>query len=339
MMSTVKSGFLALLAMIVAIVGWPTVVQAQVKLYYQCPYGPGAGEMEHHREPQYDNQGRVYGYMIFCVEVDRAPEQQQPQQPQAQWIDSFASVVGHPDANDIWAAWNVTADQGGFTGADDFALNACKAAMGDGCRVINNVRNGALVVMRTHTGYLIAEYGETETQAEVNAYKWCRTHFYSCSNVRTITASPWKIDGFGGANRAQLFDPAKNEGGVPRNSHGAVAWALNAGSMAVSKVWMSGGNKTQEGATAAALKSCEADLAKAGITAKCELALIAANQIIIVAIDENKVARVSSGDDLEDAEWKMQVWQCRDTKLTCTTLTSFDARKDITMAFEIPPGK
>lgn len=334
-----KNCALALLAMFAAACIWPSPSQAQVKLYYQCPYGPGAGEVEHHREPQYDNQGRVYGYMIFCVEADRAPEQQQQQQQQVQWIDSYASVVGHPDANDVWAAWNVTAEQGGFTGADDIAMTACKAVMGDGCKVLDNARNGSVVVMRTHTGYIYASYGETPTQAEVNTYKLCRTNFYSCTNVRTITAAPWKVDGFGGANRAQLFDPSKNDGGVPRNLHGAVAWALNGGSMAVSKVWMSGGNKTQDAAKSKVLKNCEADLAKAGITGKCEVALLAANQIISIATDENKVARVSSGDNLEDAEWKMQVWQCRDTKLTCTTLTSFDARKEINTAFEIPPGK
>jgi Domain of unknown function (DUF4189) len=337
-LSFIKNCALTLCVMMAMAFIWPTDAQAQVKLYYQCQYGPGQGEVEHHREPQYDNQGRVYGYMIFCVQADQAPQQQQEQQPQSQWIDSYASVVGHADANDIWAAWNVTAEQGGFDGANNLALDACKAAMGDGCAVMDTARNGSIVVMRTHTGYLAASYGENFTQAEVNTYKWCRTNYYSCNNLRSVAAEPWKEYGSSGqgVNKAQLFDPSKNAGGVPRNLHGAVAWAIKDGSMAMPKVWMSGGNKTQAEAKAAVLKNCEADLAKAGLVGKCEVPLIAANQIIVVATDEKKVTRVSSGDDLADAEWKMQVWQCRDTKLTCTTVTSFDAKKEGNMAFDVP---
>jgi hypothetical protein len=334
-----KNCALVLLALLATACVWPSAAQAQVKLYYQCQNGPGVGEVEHHREPQYDNQGRVYHYLIFCVEADRAPEQpEQQQQSQAQWIDSYGSVVGHPDANDVWAVWNVRPEQGGFEGADAIAMEACKAAMGDGCKVMDNVRNGSLVVMRTHTGYLYASYGETFTQAEVNTYARCRTNFYSCTNVRSVAATPWQEYVRTDANYAQLFDPSKNEGGVPRNVHGAVAWALNSGSMATAKVWLSGGNTTYAGAKATVLKNCEDDIAKAGITGKCEVALIAANQIISVATDENKVTRVSSGDDLADAEWKMQVWQCRDTKLTCTTLMSFDARVLGNWSFDIPLG-
>jgi hypothetical protein len=327
----------AIFALIAVVSFLPNNAQAQVKLYYQCPYGPGAGEVEHHREPQYDSQGRIYNYLIFCVEADRAPEQQQqPQQRQVEWIDSYASVVAHPDANDVWAVWNVTASQGGFDGANEIAMTACKAAMGDGCKVMDNARNGSVVVMRAHDGYFFASYGESFTQAEVNTYKLCRTNFFSCTNFRTITATPWKNDGFAGLHTPQLFDPAKNAGGVPRNTHGAVALAKNAGAMAVAKAWMSGGNTTRASAKAIVLKACEDDIVKAGITGKCEVELIAANQTIIIATDENKVTRVASGDDLEDAEWKMQVWQCRDTKLTCTTLTSFDARKESNTVFDIP---
>jgi hypothetical protein len=35
------------------------------------------------------------GYMILCVEADRAPEQlQQPQQRQVEWVDSYARLIG-----------------------------------------------------------------------------------------------------------------------------------------------------------------------------------------------------------------------------------------------------
>ncbi len=337
-LSFTRNSALVLGATVALVFLWLQPAQAQVG---PCPYG---GPSPGYRVVGQTPAGNGVASVLLCEPTnDEQPQQQQEQQQQQQqpqkiWIDSYASVVGHPDANDIWAAWNVRPEQGGFEGADSFAMNACKAAMGDGCQVMDNVRNGSVVAMRTHAGYLSASYGETETQAEVNAYRWCRTNYYSCTSLRTVTAAPWKEYGGAvqGSNNAQLYDPSQKAGGVPRNLHGAVAWAVNAGSMAVAKVWVSGGNKTQAEAKAAVLKNCDAYLAKAGLAGKCEVPLIAANQIIVVATDEKKTTRVSSGDDLEAAEWSLHVWQCRDNNLTCTTVASFDAGKEGNASFDIP---
>lgn len=343
-LSFIGNSALVLCAITTQIFLWSQPAQAQVG---PCPYG---GPSPGYRVVGHTPAGNGLASVLLCEPTNdeqpqqpQQPQQQQEQQPETKWIDSYASVVGHPDANDVWAAWNVRPEQGGFDGADSFAMNACKAAMGDGCNVMGNARNGSVVAMRTHAGYLSASDGETETQAEVNAYRWCRTNYYSCTNHRTVTAAPWKEYGNGGAgqglNNAQSYDPSQKAGGVPRNLHGAVAWAINAGSMAVAKVWVSGGNKTYEEAKAAVLKNCADDLAKAGLAGKCEVPLIAANQIIVVATDEKKTTRVSSGDDLEAAEWSLHVWQCRDNNLTCTTVASFDARKEGNTSFDVALGK
>ncbi len=268
----------------------------------------------------------------------RQAPQQAPQRPGLQWVDAFLAVVGHPDAADVWAANNVSADQGGFDGARDIAMNACKAAMGDGCVLMGSVRNGAVVVMRTNLGYFLVWDGANLSPTIDGAQQWCEANSYSCKVFNSFFSTPWEEVVTGNTrasrNKLELYDPAKKQGGVPRNLHGAISWGLNVGKPLENKIWASGGHKTKAAAIAAALTLCQNDLAKASSKGKCETPRVAANSIIIAAVDDTKTNRTWSNIDLASAE-KELLNQCAKLARVCNIQVRFDTRKIGEESFEI----
>jgi hypothetical protein len=327
----IKNFILAIFAISALAFVWPTPAQAQYASF-PCANGiNGAGPGE-----------RVLGMgpsgMLVCTYSGEAqPQQAPPQQaPQQQWVDGYAAVVGHIDANDFWAAFNVRQDQGGFDGASNYALNACKAAMGDGCKVMDNARNGSIIIMRTHTGYLYANYGDTVALAKSEAEKWCAANNLTCTYFGSVTTAAWKEYAGSRIDKAEVYDPAKNNGGVQRNLHGAVAWASDVAKPLNKKGWVSGGNKTQAEAKNAALKLCQNDLAKAGSSGKCEVSIAAANGVIIAATDDLGQFRYWSGVDFETAEKDLSA-RCKTVNQTCATQLRFDTRKKQDASFGIPP--
>ncbi len=319
----------ALFMLVASVVVLPAQTHAQYGSF-PCSNGingPGPGERD---------LGMGPGGVRMCGESYDAQQQPQqaPQPDRVWWIDGYAAVVGHVDANDYWAAWDVRLDQGGFDGASNFAMNACKAAMGDGCKVMDSARNGSIIVMRTHTGYLYAHYGATVAQARTDADKWCATNNYTCTYYEHITTAAWQEKAGQRIEKAEVYDPSKNNGGVRRNLHGAVAWALDTTKSLGNNVWVSGGKKTQSEAREAALKLCQNDLAKSGGTGKCEIPIAAANSSIIVALDDGGLIRHWSGTDFEIAEKDLSA-RCKNSNIICTVKFRFDTRKEGDASYDI----
>ncbi len=283
------------------------------------------------------------GGILMCGYSGAAPQPQQPlqqapQRPGLQWVDAYLAVVGHPDAADVWAANNVSADQGGFDGARDIAINACKAAMGDGCVLLASARNGAVVVMRTHLGYFLAWDGANLSPTIDGAQKWCEANNYSCKYLHSFFSTPWEEVVTGGnrsrRNKMELYDPSQKQGGVPRNFHGAISWGLNVGKPLEDKIWASGGHKTKRAAIAAALTLCQNELTKSGSKGKCETPRVAANSVIIAAVDDTKINRTWSNIDFASAE-KELLNQCAKLSRVCNIQVKFDTRKEGDESFEI----
>jgi hypothetical protein len=202
----------AVFALIAAVSIFSSPAQAQVG---PCPYG---GPSPGYRVVGQTPAGNGVGSILLCEPTGEG-QYEQPQQSQERrpyWVDNHAAAVAHPDANDVWIAWNVRREKGGFDRAKKMTMKACKAAMGEGCILMDTARNGAISVMRTHAGYLYGIYGANVEAANSAALSWCATNNYTCTEFKVLSAGPWEEYSNDGSNREELYDPAKEQGGVSR---------------------------------------------------------------------------------------------------------------------------
>ncbi len=326
-----KNFILALFAMMAVASFYPTAAHAQVKLYYQCQYGPGPGEEEHHREPQYDTQGRLYGYMIFCVEADRAPQQQQeeyqrptpPPPTPKNYTDAYYSVVVHPDAVKVWAsARRLTLED-----AQKDSLAYCTKMMGNGCRIAVSGVNNVVYIYKLPDGRLIIP-GDGEWSVEKGKILKDCQQLIRCAQVDQIS-SPQIATEVGAPIRDVSYFVIPENNAELYNLYGAIAWT-GPGTPLSKKIWTSGGHKTRKAAEDAAWDLCSK--AQKSPDTMCRTAISAGNSLMIVWMDKQKNIQFDSdfpaaNNIMPELNWDYFSNICKTKKPKCTLKHLVDARK------------
>lgn len=327
----IKSIALALFTLVAAAFFVPIDAQAQgVKLYYQCQNGPGPGEEEHHREPQYDNQGRVYNYLIFCVEADRPPQQQEEYQRPAPppptpkvYTDAFYSVVVHPDAKKIWAS----ARRFTLADAQKDSLAYCTKMMGSGCRIAVSGANNSVYVYKLPDGSLIIPNDGEWSVDRAKILKNCqqsircaRADLINSPQIETEVGAPIPDQGYYviPKNDAELY-----------NLYGAIAWT-GPGTPLSKKIWTSGGHRTRKAAMDAAWELCTK--AQKSVDTMCRTPIVAGNSHIIVWMDKQKNIQFDSDFPAADNITPKLNWEyfssiCKTKKPKCTLKQLIDVRE------------
>jgi Domain of unknown function (DUF4189) len=301
----------------------PSTSQAQVKLYYPCPNGPSVNEVEHHREPEYDNQGRIYGYAIFCVAADEAPQEQQPpERPtrSSRAIDAGFAIAWHKNASEVWTVWN-TANQ---TEAEKLALQNCNSTMRGGCTLAVSGENSSGAIARSATGMLVVGRGQSPDDAKADAIKNCEKLHSRCQNFISAAALNREFADTGEKVNATVgtFTPAFNEYLLNTYTAAAFTSAPRQGPYKET-LWISGGHSDLDTALRSALGACTKDTAKA-----CEIATYSANgSIHVYKPKKGDLIIYSENNSLAIDETEYAQKLCKERKTKCTFMGSFEARK------------
>jgi hypothetical protein len=329
-LALIRNCVLTLCAMIALVFVGPTAAQSQVKLYYQCQYGPGPGEEEHHREPQYDNQGRIYNYLIFCVEADRPQQQQQEYQRPApppptpkNYTDAYYSVVTHADAVKVWAS----ARRFTLADAEKDSMVYCTKMMGAGCRIATSGANNTVYVYKLPDGRLMITGDGAWSADKDRILKNCAQSI-SCVKVDTIN-SPQIATEIGAAIPDQGYYVIPENNAALYNVFGAIAWT-GPGTPLSNKIWTSGGHKTRRAAEDAAWDLCSK--AQKSVDTMCRSVISGGNGMLIVWADKQKNIQFDADFPAADTITPKLNWEyfsniCKKKKPKCTLKHVIDVRQ------------
>lgn len=84
-------------------------------------------------------------------------------------VDGHAAIAWHPDAKDVWAAWDYRSQNA----AEQIALEACNRTMRGDCTIAFTAYNASLAVIRSPTGALKIDWGNTPDEARKKAAGDC----------------------------------------------------------------------------------------------------------------------------------------------------------------------
>lgn len=125
----------------------------------------------------------------FSCVYDSASGQPTAPRPK-EWVDVHVAVAWHPNANDVWAIWNILESQGGRASAEKAVLADCLQAMGEGCTVAVSGVNGSVAIARNPSGDHFYGWGKTVNAAKNEVLTQCATRL-ACTIMRVFTAKPW----------------------------------------------------------------------------------------------------------------------------------------------------
>lgn len=298
--------------------------QAQVKLYYPCPYGPGADEVEHHREPEYDNQGRVYGYAIFCVAADQAPQEQQ-QTPervlrQSSPVDAAYAVAWHKNASEAWTVSNTATVEE----AAKLALNNCNRVMGSGCVIALSGTNTFGSIARTANGIFISGKGGSPDSAKADALNNCAKYSDGCTHYIVAGAINRQFSDTGEllTKNINTFNPSLTPEEFTK--YASVAMVAEPRDKAYKEaVWISRGHTALDDANRSAQDACQKETGKI-----CVISTYSAHGIIYAYRTQKKELLIFAyfpepGEDATDYIAKI----CTARKVKCELIEAFSARK------------
>lgn len=97
-------------------------------------------------------------------------------------VDGHAAIAWHPDAKDVWAAW----DHRSQNAAEQAALEACNRTMRGDCTIAISAYNASVAVMRSPTGALKIDWGNTPEEARQKAAGDC----VNCKVAHIFTTQP-----------------------------------------------------------------------------------------------------------------------------------------------------
>lgn len=247
----------------------------------------------------------------------QAPAYEAPPGPQMVWMDSYMAVVSHADASDGWIATGF----GSFKAAEAAALGACTQAMGDGCTVGTEVRNGSVALARDESGGLWGNIGETADSAKRATLKSCREGGGKhCEIFRTAFATPW-LEAVGGPSMDHPMVLAPE--GDFRRSYGSVAWidSKTIGGPWGSTVWVSTGRHKAEDSSSAAVAACEKASGE-----HCVDARTVSGGAITIATDTTGALHIGSSAVYKTAA-KDAESRCKEAKAECTVTATYDVQQ------------
>ncbi len=183
-----------------------------------------------------------------------------PAQPAAprpkEWVNVYVAVAWHPNANDVWAIWNVRESQGGRASAEKAVLADCRNVMGEGCTIAASGMNGSIAIARHPGGSHVWGWGEAASAAKNDVLTQCTTKI-ACTIAHVFTAKPWvEYTDVAGFNEMKRYRPSGRE---IRRRYGAAVLPGSDNPLWIDKVWTSSGHATEVEAQQAARDKCIAD--------------------------------------------------------------------------------
>ncbi len=178
-----KNYALALCTIIALAFLWPTAAQAQVA---PCPYG---GPSPGYRVVGQTPAGNGVGSILLCEPTGEAQPQQQQQRPPppsrpTYLKDAFYAVVTHPDANDVWAAYQYY----NLADAKKDSLANCTKMMGAGCNIAVSGMNEDVTIYDVNDGSLRWSVGHRQYDEVPKFLADCLAEGKRCykkSNIRS----------------------------------------------------------------------------------------------------------------------------------------------------------
>ena len=241
----------------------------------------------------------------YCNDLGTKPVV--PPRPKG-WVDVYVSVAWHPDANDVWAIWNVRESQGGQAAADDAVLSDCRKAMGDGCSIANSGINTSIAIARDNSGFTAYGAGATHDAAKNQVLNDCSLRNTTCTVEHVFTAKPWlEYTDVAGFDELKQYRP---NGRVIEARHGVAILSGNDGR----KVWIGSGYETVSAAQAAVIGKCQAE--SAGL---CNEMLVNRNGSIAIYHDENLNIGLVNGRNANDVRLAVRKI-CDQDRVKCTII-------------------
>jgi hypothetical protein len=218
------------------------------------------------------------------AQQQRQAEQQgaaPPYQPRQamKWVSSHGAVVAHMDATNYWAVTGAR----NFDVATGAALDLCKQAMGEGCMVLADGRNGHFSIGIAQDGTVAAGFSGTPAGARSQMLEACNGPKGKCREESTLVSLPWQEPSSWGPIEAQIADESFSRlqsiapPHIKWRSHVLLAFPKNyASDNSNSAIWIVSGASWDE-LESKVLKACSDD---AGTD--CEIGMYASGSAVIV---------------------------------------------------------
>ena len=233
-------------------------------------------------------------------------------------VNVHVAVAWHPDANDVWAIWNVRDSQGGDAAAKRAVLSDCQQIMGEGCTIANGGRNSSVAIGRSRRGFLSAAWGENAATAKKALADSC-TAATPCTVLHVFTAKPWVE-----YSDVPGFDELKRYRPNPRSvkaRFGAVATAEVNDPRWGHTAWVSSGHTNVDAAIKAAQDKCTKD-----IGTFCESYTAVSDGVMAVHWDESGNLRMRVGKNVDDARRSVRA-ACKRDGVKCDVVELIDAKQ------------
>jgi Domain of unknown function (DUF4189) len=203
------------------------------------------------------------------------PPPYQPRQAM-KWVSSHGAVVAHMDASNYWAVTGAR----NFEVATSAALDLCRQAMGEGCMVLTEGRNGHFSIGIAPDGTVAAGFGGTPAGARSQMLEACTGLKGKCREEPFLVSLPWQEPMSWGALETQIADESFSRlqsiapPNVTRRSHILLAMPKNYS--ADKSVWIASGSSWDD-LKAKVLQACGSDT---GVD--CEIGIYASGSAVIV---------------------------------------------------------
>ena len=242
----------------------------------------------------------------------------QPQAPRPkEAVDVYVAVASHPDANDVWAIWNVRESQGGQAASNKAVLSDCRKVMGEGCSLIGQGVNSSVAIGRDRRGFIYGTWGETPDKAKKTLVDECAP-VSPCAVLNIFTAKPWvehtDVPGF---DELKRYRP--NSRGV-RGRWGAVVMTAAENSRWGRTTWMSSGHSTAADAQKAAQNKCSAD-----VGSLCPFFTLNKDGVMAVYWDERGNVNTLDERNNKDANQAVRA-SCKRNGVNCDVIKLFDVK-------------
>ena len=243
----------------------------------------------------------------------------QPQAPRPkEAVDVHVSVAAHPDANDVWAIWNVREVQGGSARAEKDVLADCHAVMGTGCMILNGGINGSVAIGRDRRGFIRGSWGETPNKAKKTLVDGCAA-VSPCAVMQVFTAKPWtEYTDVVGFDELKRYRPNSRR---VKGRWGAVVMTAAENPRWGRTAWVSSGHSTAADAQKTAQDKCSAD-----VGSLCPFFTLNKDGVMAVYWDERGNLSALDERDNNDANQAVRA-SCKQNGVKCDMIRLIDVKR------------
>lgn len=288
---------------------WPAAAQAQAFPCNGGSNGAGPGERMVGMSPS----GPGMASFPLCVRDDSGG----PPAPSQGPSNSYAALAWHPDATDVWVDGNYA---NSASVGERGALEACEQAMGGGCSSAGSWSNSSMTIIRDKEGDFYKGWaGEGGAERQQVMAECSAKQLLPCETFATIRSSTNK----------------RSPRGDPRKYFVVSAWVKGGAADGYnSKLYVAGGYRSREAATAAAIKACSDATSR-----PCETNALSGNGFIQAYRMNGSEDSATSENSASRAKQAAQA-NCKKLKgVTCELQALFDSRKPGLFVHDFAAGK